>query len=161
MPDRSTDPIPPGLAHELWETIQQMADDLDDERFDRFLDRCRPEINYRIVTNSPDLGQDMTFMDLEGDELSTLLGTVEQHVRPSDKMLRHTSKPMIQSVDGSLVSCQTKVVIYHVDGSGDPGIYAIGRYDDAFIVTEAGPMLLRRDVVLTSRRFPFGSHVPL
>lgn len=161
MPDRSADPIPPALELELWQTIQQMADDLDEERFDQFLDRCTAEISYRIVTESPDLGREMTYMDLEGDELGALLGTVKQHVRPPDKLLRHTAKPMIQHVDGSLVTCRTKLAVYHVNGSGDPGIYALGHYDDVFSLTEGGPMLVRRDVVLASRRFPFGSHVPL
>ena len=161
MPDPSTEPVPLEVQFEVWAAIQKLADHLDNERFDRFLDGCQPNLSYRIVTTSPELGKDMTFMDLEGDEMKTLLSTVADHVRPPNKLLRHTDRPSMQALDGARVASNAKVSIFHVTGSGEPNIYALGRYEDVFSLTEAGPILLTRDVVLASRRFPFGSHVPL
>lgn len=161
MPDPSTESVPMEVQFEVWAAIQELADHLDNERFDEFLGGCSDELSYRIVTSSPELGKDMTFMDLEGDEMETLLSTVRDHVRPPDKLLRHTDRPSMQTLDGAKVASSTKVSIFHVTGSGEPKIYALGHYQDVFSLTEAGPVLLARDVVLASRRFAFGSHVPL
>ena len=154
--------VDPSIVQQLGIVIQRIAHCFDQEQFESCLDYFTHDSVYKITTNSAELRKEVSYLDLDFNGLKSLLAGIPDHVRFPDKLIRHICPPIINKMDSERIFSTTKLSVYHVDLKGVSGLYAIGSYQDIFESRlNSGPQIIQRNVVLETRRFPFGSHLPL
>ena len=154
--------VDPRVVQRLSAGIQQIAHYLDQEEFESFLAYFTDDSVYKITTYSAELRKEISYLDLDFRGLEVLLNGIVDHVRFPNKLIRHICPPVIHKIESERIFSTTKVAIYHVDLKGVGGLYAIGNYQD---ISESRPnselRVIQRNVMLETRSFPFGSHLPL
>ena len=135
---------------------------LDAERFDDYLALCSADFRYRVKADSPDLGKEMTWLDLDRDELADLLENVANHVRLPGRFTRHATVYAIErDDDGARAAVTTSLIVVYTDLDGVSRLFASGRYLDTVALAGPAPLLASRTVWLDTRDLGPGSHVPL
>lgn len=135
---------------------------LDAEDFPSYVALCGADFRYRITTYSPELKQDMVWLEHDRPGVASLLEMVPEHVRLPGKFLRHATVYATGPGDAAgRWSVVSTVTVYYTDPDGATGVFAVGRYHD-LIGEEAGePRLLARHVRLETRDLGAGSHIPM
>lgn len=147
-------------ADGIRELIGQTTLALDAEAFDDFLALCTDDFHYRIRVMSPELGQEMIWLEQSCVELKQLFAAVPEHLTRPGRLTRQVNVATIQPQDGQW-RCTSVFSIFHTDFEGRTRILAVGRYQDQ-VTSDAGVMrLCERDVYLDTRDLGIGSHVPL
>jgi methanesulfonate monooxygenase small subunit len=134
---------------------------LDEERFEDYLTLFAGSSNYRAVSYSPDLRRDLTLLDLNREELETLLRNLQRHVRLPGRLLRLSGASISGDRRGSDVLVTTPIITVHTDLEGNSKIFAVGRYRDVVREIDGRPLFVEREVRLDTRQFGTGSHVPI
>jgi 3-phenylpropionate/cinnamic acid dioxygenase small subunit len=141
------------------ELVGQAALALDAEAFDTFLALCTQDFHYRIRVMSPELGQEMIWLEQTRIDLEKLFEALPEHLTRPGQLTRQVSVATIES-QASSWRCTSVFSIFHTDFEGRTQILAVGRYQDQ-VTSDAGTMRLsERDVYLDTRDLGIGSHVP-
>jgi 3-phenylpropionate/cinnamic acid dioxygenase small subunit len=145
-------------VHEL---IGNTALALDAEAFDDFLGLCTTDFHYRIRVTSPELGQDMVWLEQTREELGKLFAALPEHLTRLGRLTRQVSVASTAQASGSLHVTST-LSVFHTDTDGRTAVMAVGRYQDEVVVVDHNVLRLRRrEVQLDTRDLGIGSHVPL
>ena len=135
---------------------------LDAERFDDYLAQCSADFRYRVKADSPELGKEMTWLDLDRNELADLLENVANHVRLPGRFTRQATVYTIErDDDGAAALVTTSLIVVYTDLDGVSRLFASGRYLDTVALAGPAPRLASRTVWLDTRDLGPGSHVPL
>lgn len=136
---------------------------LDGEYYDEWLATCAPEFEYSIRAFSPELRNEVVWLDKRRDGLGVLfkqLGTHERYKGQFRRVVGGTVLLQADAANGSFL-VESSMTAYHTDLHGTSGLYCAGRYRDEFRF-EAGVVLMTsRRAMLDTRRLPFGSHIPV
>jgi methanesulfonate monooxygenase subunit beta len=140
---------------------------LDEQKFDQWIALTSPDFHYRLSAFSDELGktmvwmETMVWMDFGRDALENLMQHASDHERNLVHYSRHVSAIRVGSAQNGIVPVRSSLTVYYTDLEGTTAIYAVGVYQDKATFVDGAPMLTERDVLLTTRRLPFGSHYPL
>lgn len=134
---------------------------LDEERFDEWLKLCAHEFSYLITTYSDELGRHMTWMNQDKSGMAHVFENVRNHERYTGRLRRHVTMLRVTTDEAKRASVQSAVAVYHTESNGVSQLYAIGSYHDEVKNIEGQLLLVKREVVLDTRRLAFGSHVPV
>ncbi len=143
------------------EIVGSAALALDAEAFDDFLALCTPDFHYQVRVTSPELGQDMIWLEQTREELGKLFSALPEHLTRQGQLTRQVSVAnTIEAADSLRVTSTFSV--FHTDNNGRTAVMAVGRYHDEIVIDDKGELRLRRrDVDLHTRDLGIGSHVPL
>ncbi|MGD9942439.1 MAG: aromatic-ring-hydroxylating dioxygenase subunit beta [Burkholderiaceae bacterium] len=134
---------------------------LDEERFSDYLDLCADDYRYRILAHSTEIDREMTWLDVDRQELAAMFEMIPQHVRMQGRMRRHVSVyTVVPSVPGRL-AVRSSLVVHFTNLDGETSLFAVGEFRDVVGDSAAGARLLARDVFLDTRVLGAGSHMPI
>lgn len=135
---------------------------MDAERFGDYLALCSADFRYQIKADSPELGKEMIWLDLDRDELANLLENVPNHIRLPGKFTRQATVYVIaRDGGGGEAAVTSSLIVVYTDLEGVSRIFASGRYVDTLALDGPTPILSSRTVLLDTRDLGPGSHVPL
>jgi len=135
---------------------------LDAHDFVGFLDICDPEFRYTVGTYSPEIRQDMTWLDHDKAGLRTLFENLPRHKSDRALLTRHATVYSVSSPsDATEAKAITSLQVFRttLDG-GETQLFAVGKIHDSLRLADGQARLLRRDVKLTTRLLGIGSHIP-
>ncbi|SLN66551.1 hypothetical protein [Oceanibacterium hippocampi] len=148
-------------AEQIRTLVAKSCLSMDDEKFADYLALCADGFQYRIRSFSPEIGKEMTWLDLGLDELKGLLEAVPKHVRMQGQMRRHaTLYTLDEDADGRF-SAVSSLIVSHTALNGETHLFATGQFHDRVTFVEGEPRLLARDVMLDTRVLGPGSHMPI
>jgi len=136
---------------------------LDARDFDGFLGLCDPEFRYTVRTFSPEIRQEMIWLDHDLAGLALLFRNLPRHNSDHALLSRHVT---LYTVDAGQGSSRAEAVsglqVFRttLDG-GSTSLFAVGKLYDTVKVEGDQARLLRRIVKLDTRMLGIGSHIPL
>jgi len=134
---------------------------LDAEAFDDFLALCTTDFHYLVRVTSPELGQDMIWLEQNREALEKLFAALPEHLTRLGRLTRQVSVASTTEAADRL-HVTSVLSVFHTDNEGRTAVMAVGRYHDEVIVDEDDALRLhRREVHLDTRDLGIGSHVPL
>lgn len=148
-------------TEKIRELVAKSCMALDDERFPDYMALCSSDYRYRIRAFSPDIGKEMIWLDVDADGMASLLSMVPQHVRLQGKMRRHASLYTVEEQEDGTISALSSLIVSHTGLDGETTLFASGQLRDRIALEADQPKFLSRDVILDTRVFGPGSHVPI
>lgn len=133
---------------------------LDDADFDGFLALCTEDIGYRIEVWSPELRQNMIWLEHDKEGLRALFDALPEHLTRPGRLARHATVMTVNENETGF-DCVSTLAVYHTDVDGRSQVLAIGRYRDRIVKRDSTLLLADRTVVLETRDLGVGLHVPL
>ena len=134
---------------------------LDDEDYAGFTGLCGAMFRYAIRVYSPELRKDMTWLEHDLAGMTTMLESLQSHLRRPGQLLRHLGASIIHAHTDEQIELATSFVIFETGLDGRSHAWTVGRYHDV-ITHEGGYLrLAERSVRLHTRDLGIGSHVPL
>ena len=143
---------------------------MDDERWSDWLDLCSESFYYKITAYSPEIRQDMLYLDGDRGQLKSMCDLLPKHNTDHSPLKRHAVVYTVDVEDnGKTAEAVTSFVIYqnmldgmnsHID-AGENHLFAVGRYLDSLEITDDTTRFLTREVRLETRRLDKGTHWPL
>lgn len=135
---------------------------LDAEKYKAYLALCTEGFQYTVVTYSPELGKDMTWLDHGRKSLQDMFGMIPQHVRLKGKFKRHVSVYTVdQDAAASTAAVSSSVMLIHTDQNGVSKLFAAAQYEDIVDISGEAPLLKKRVVRLDTRDLTPGIHIPI
>lgn len=136
---------------------------LDGEYYDEWLASCAPEFEYSIRAFSPELRNEVVWLDKARDGLAVLLKQLGMHERYKGQFRRVVGGTVLLHADAANGSflVESSFMAHHTDLHGSSTLYCAGRYQDEFRFDAGVPLMTSRRAMLDTRRLPFGSHVPI
>ena len=133
---------------------------LDETRFADFMALFAPDGRYLMQADSPEIGQSMTWLDLDRDELAALLEESPQHVHDLAARKHMVS---VEEIDFSadVAEVLSSFSVFRTDIDGRTEVYAVGRYEDELIRTGEGWLIGKRQVTVQTRMFRTPTPTPL
>jgi methanesulfonate monooxygenase small subunit len=148
-------------VYELTAFVSESCALLDREDFDGYMQLCAAGFNYKIVTHSPDLNDEMCWLDVNREELNTLLGALATHVRVPGAFFRNSGASFQKKEPDGTSRLVTPVSVFHTTPQGQTSIFAVCRYFDRVKVIDGEVRLADREVRLDTRLLEFAPHVVL
>ncbi len=158
------------VAQQVRETIYRATIMLDDQRWDEWLDLCDERFHYAIKSFSPEINKDMIYLQGSRKEMASLIKLLPKHNTDHSWLRRHTSVYTVDlSEDGTTATAISSFICYqnlldgtnsHVD-SGTSRLFLVGKYHDAFAISDGVVKFTKRDVRIDERRLDKGSHWPI
>ena len=135
---------------------------LDDERFGDYLALYADDFSYRVTAYSPELRQEMVWLDHGREQLANLLESVDNHVRLPGRFTRQANVYLVERDPAKgCATVTTSLVVMHTDPDVVSKAFAVGRYVDTIEVDGEKPLLKSREVRLETRELGPGSHLPM
>ena len=135
---------------------------LDDGDFSAYLALCAPDYAYRIIAWSPELRNDMIWLEHDRDGLAGLFATLPEHLQRSGRLSRHVSTATIEARENTeAYGVVSSLIVHHTDLDGRTQTLAVGRYKDTVAWVDGAILLSAREVALETRDLGIGLHVPL
>jgi methanesulfonate monooxygenase small subunit len=154
------EPAQPEDCERIRAAIARSGRLLDSGRWEEFVRLFAREGTYRIETWSAEIGREMTWMELERDELQTLFDEYPRHVRdPATRT--HLITPEEVTVSAATATALSTFAVFRTDLKGDSAVYAVGSYEDEFVRDVDGWKLKSRRVRLNTRQFVTPTPLPL
>jgi len=120
------------------------------------------EFNYRVTAYSPELRQDMVWLDQGREQMANLLEGIDNHHRLPGRFTRQANVYLIVcSPTNGHATVTTSLVVMYTDVEGVSKVFAVGRYVDSIDIAGDQPPLKAREVRLETRELGPGSHVPM
>lgn len=141
--------------------IYASAQNLDAEDFKGFLRQCGDDFKYSIRAYSPELGQDMIWLEHGRKGMQDLFAMLPQHVRMKGRFKRHVSVYAVDHDGDGRARAQSSVLLVHTDPDGTSRLFAAGQYEDVIDTGGDAPRLVERTVRLETRDLGPGVHVPV
>jgi methanesulfonate monooxygenase small subunit len=134
---------------------------LDREDFDGWMQSCASDVTYKITAYSPEIGREMTWLEVGRKDLEALFTDLRSQVRVLGPFFRHLG-PTIESADtNGEPTFTTSVAMFHTTLQGVTSILAASRYIDQWQFENSTLRLRAREVRMDTRRLEFGIHVIL
>ena len=133
---------------------------LDDGRFDAYVDLFTADGEYCLEARAPELMRPMTWMALSRDELDLLFKEAPGHEWPLGERTHLIAVDSIESSRNGATVMSTFCVL-RADETGRLECYAVGRYDDVWVMGTEGWKLRRRVATLRNQLLSVPSPVPL
>lgn len=151
------------FAWSVREAIDTSCQLLDNENYGDWLALCADDFRYSIHSFSPEIRREMTVLDKNLGEMKLLFDQLRLHETRQGQWRRmiggiRVCNPEAGTDTHGVVSALT---VFHTDVYGSTTLFCVGRYQDRFRMTDGGPVIVSRRVLMDTRRLPFGSHVPL
>jgi methanesulfonate monooxygenase subunit beta len=140
--------------------VSRAARFLDAGEYDRFADLFSADGRYRIEAVSAELGKQMTWMDLDRAELAALFKEYPDHVVDKATRLHLVTTDEIDIAEDGCNALST-FAVFRTDLHGASALYAVGRYEDAFVREGQTWKLKNRKVRLETRQFTVPTPLPL
>ena len=140
--------------------VSRTARFLDAAGYDQFLDLFTDDGRYRIEAMSAELGKQMTWMDLDRSELAALFKEYPDHVVDKATRLHLVTTDEVEIADDSGTALST-FAVFRTDQHGASALYAVGRYEDAFVRLGQTWKLRSRKVRVETRQFTVPTPLPL
>lgn len=146
----------------LTRQIHASARCLDERDFEAYLACFSDDGEYSITTQAPELRDKMVWMRVSRAELAERLTSVDQH----EWEIATLEQSRLLSVDsieinGEKACISSGFALYHTDEAGRSSLFAVGRYEDAWLQTGQGWRLSCREVVLKTRQLEPLSPLPI
>ena len=141
--------------------IYETAIKLDTEDFKGFLRGCSAEFKYSIRVHSPDLGQEMVWLEQDRKGMEDLFTMLPQHVRMKGRFRRHVSVYTVDRESEGRVRAHSSFMVIFTDLEGTSRLFLAGQYEDLIDTEGESPQLLERIVRLDSRDTGPGMHIPV
>jgi 3-phenylpropionate/cinnamic acid dioxygenase small subunit len=140
--------------------VARTAQLLDDGRYEEFLQLFTDDGTYSMQAVSAELGKEVTWMALDRSELSQLFKEYPEHVVDTASRLHLVTTAGIELGDGAANAVST-FAVYRTDLHGASALYAVGRYEDDFVLRGEVWKLRSRRVRLQTRQFTVPTPLPL
>lgn len=136
---------------------------LDAENYFEWLATCADDLEYSIRAYSPEIRNEVTWLEKDRKGLEVLFKQLPMHERYKGQFRRilgwtgsagHDPAKRIFAVESSLC-------VYHTDLHGASVLYCTAKYRDNFRFESGVPVMCSRMVLMDTRRLPFGSHIPI
>lgn len=159
-----TDHIPLRVALEA--VVYPGVLQLDERKFDAWLEQTTPDFRYRITAYSPELRKDMTWLEHDRKGLAALFELLPKHHVNGAAWLRHAVLYSTTRESDDEARAVSSLAIYHtlidtvdahVEG-GSSRLFAVGRYHDRFRLWNGQWLLAEREARLDTRQLGVGSH---
>lgn len=134
---------------------------LDAEDFKGFMRQCSEEFCYSIRAYSPELGQEMVWLEHDRKGMQDLFAMLPQHVRIKGRFKRHVSVYSVDRESEGRARAQSSVLLVYTDPDGNSKLFAAGQYEDLIETAGELPRLLERVVRLETRDLGPGLHIPV
>lgn len=135
---------------------------LDDGRFDTFLGLCDDPFNYRILTWSPELKRQMTWLEHNREGLADLFNSLPGHLQRPGRLHRQVTVVTVDpSKEEDFLVVTSSFIVHHTHLEGQTQTLAVGRYIDVINMSDEKILLTARDVMLDTRDLGIGLHVPI
>ena len=151
-----------GDAYSLERAIHRLAQLQDMRDFEGFLGVMLEDSNYLVTTQAPELKQEMTWMQLTKQELEKRLASLAEH----EWEIGQLDQSRIISVNNiekarEITRTSSNFAIYNTDDMGKSSLYAVGIYEDKWVLQQDTWRLEQRQVVLKTRQISPLSPLPL
>jgi 3-phenylpropionate/cinnamic acid dioxygenase small subunit len=135
---------------------------LDDHDFDNYLSLYSDEGTYSIITKAPELPDPMIWMQQTKTELAERIQAMTEHEWEIAliEQTRIISVDIIERKDAA-AAVSSSFVLYHTAPGGVTSCYAVGRYEDSWLMSAEGWLLTQREVVLKTRQLDVLSPLPI
>ncbi|MBX3608617.1 MAG: hydroxylase [Hydrogenophaga sp.] len=134
---------------------------LDAEDFKGFMRQCGDDFRYSIRSYSPELGQEMVWLEHDRKGMQDLFAMLPKHVRMTGRFKRHVSVYSVDRDDDRHARAHSSVLLVHTDMEGNSKLFAAGQYEDLIDTAGDTPRILERVVRLETRNLGPGVHVPV
>jgi 3-phenylpropionate/cinnamic acid dioxygenase small subunit len=140
--------------------VSRAARALDAGAYERFVELFADDGRYRIEAMSAELGKPMTWLDLDRSELAALFKEYPDHVVDKATRLHLVTTDVIE-IGGDAGTALSTFAVFRTDLHGASALYAVGRYEDAFVRAGQTWKLRSRTVRVETRQFPVPTPLPL
>ena len=115
--DRAASPVPASAVNAL---IGRAGLALDDEDFQAFLDLCTTDFRYRIRVESPELDQEMTWLEQTRTELKTMFASLPEHLTRPGRLTRQVCVASTHERRGRIQVTSVFSIFHNRPGRADP-----------------------------------------
>lgn len=135
---------------------------LDENDYKSYMEMCAPQFTYRLTAFSPEVKQDMTWLDHDRAELEDLFNTLPRHNSDRNPLTRNAVVYKVKiDADHKKAAVVTALQIFKTAlNGGKSELFAIGKYIDEVSLDGDEPVLVSRQVKLDTRDLGWGYHVP-
>lgn len=149
------------------EVIYQSVLNLDEQKWNDWIDQCDESFKYSVVTYSHEIRKELTYLILSHKELGPYFDLLPKHNSDHSPMRRHATNYSVDvAEDGKSAEAVTSFMITQeiLDGlnaalfSGENRLYLIGKYYDKFKVDGESVKLTERVARIYTRRLDKGTH---
>lgn len=147
---------------EIEELIYESCMTLDQSDYGAYMDLCGPDFNYKLTAYSPEVKEEMTWLDHDRDEMEDLFNTLPKHNSDRNPLTRNAVVYKVQVDEASKrADVVTSFQIFKTAlNGGHSELFAVGKYFDTVSLENGKPALLNRHVKLDTRDLGWGYHVP-
>lgn len=135
---------------------------LDAKNFAGFLDICEKDFEYKLTAYSPEIRNDMIWLDHDRAEMEDLFKTLPRHNTDPSPLTRNAVVYKV-AIDAAAqrASVISALQVFKTAASGGVSqLLAIGKYHDTVSLEGERPRLLARHVKLDTRDLGWGHHIP-
>jgi methanesulfonate monooxygenase small subunit len=155
-------------ANAVRDLIYRSAVLMDGDKVQEWLETlCSPSFEYMITAYSYEIRREQEWLHGERDDLIELVKMLPMHNTDHSPLSRHVTVYTVDLAEGGKTAdAVSSVAIYrnmfdginsHLD-AGETRLFCVGKYLDKVSLDGDGPLLLRRNVRLNTRRLDKGSH---
>jgi methanesulfonate monooxygenase small subunit len=135
---------------------------LDQKNFTGFMDICTKDFEYKLSAWSPEIRNEMTWLDHDRAEMEDLFKTLPRHNTDASPLTRNA---VVYKVKLDPAARRADVIsslqVFRTAANGGlTQLYAIGKYHDTVSLEGERPRLLARHVRLDTRDLGWGHHIP-
>ncbi len=135
---------------------------LDDSCFDTFLSLCDDPFHYRILVWSPELKQQMTWLEHDRQGLADLFNNLPEHLQRLGRLHRQVTVVAVEPSNAEdFLVVTSSFIVHHTNLQGQTQTLAVGRYIDIVNMSDEKILLAARDTILDTRDLGAGLHVPI
>jgi methanesulfonate monooxygenase small subunit len=135
---------------------------LDDNDYASYMSMCSPDFTYRLTAFSPEVKQDMSWLDHDRAELEDLFATLPKHNSDRNPLTRNAVvyKVKINEEQKKADVISALQIFRTALNGGKSELFAVGKYVDEIALDGDEPRLVSRRVKLDTRDLGWGYHVP-
>lgn len=139
---------------------------LDERRYDAWLEQTTPDFRYRIKSFSAELRKDMTWLEHDRAGLAALFELLPKHHVTGAQWLRQVVLYSVEREADESVRAVSSLAVFHtvidtvdahVEG-GSSRLFAVGHYYDRLKLWNGRWLLAEREARLDTRQLGIGSH---
>lgn len=144
------------------ELIYESCMAMDQNDYAAFLKLCDKDFEYKLSAYSPEIRQEMAWLDHDRAEIEDLFNTLPKHNSDHAPLTRNAVVYKIAIDDANQrADVITALQIYRTAmNGGATQVFAIGKYYDTVSLKGEAPILVSRHVKLDTRDLGWGYHVP-
>ncbi|MGB0630840.1 MAG: nuclear transport factor 2 family protein [Alphaproteobacteria bacterium] len=142
--------------------VSRSVRSLNEGRFADFIALFAADGRYVLQADSAEIGQTMTWLDLDRDELGALLDESPQHVHDLAARKHMVAVDEFDFADdGASVEALSGFAVFRTDIDGRTEVYAVGNYEDRLVRDGNDWRIAQRLVRVQTRMFRTPTPTPL